>query len=241
MPKVLVAIPVLGRPQNAGPVIESLRASDPDGICEPVFLCSPGDDAQHEAAVATGAIVVTMPWPRGPGDYARKINYTATASFGLRLGALLDGRFADGVEWVFSGADDLRFRRGWAEEAIAAGESERVGMVGTDDLGNGLVRAGRHSTHSLFHLGYVECCGTVDEPGKVYHEGYGHQGCDVEAYETAVARGCFVFAARSQVEHLHPFWGKGNLDATYEMGLSTTNEDKRLLNERRRLWQRVAA
>jgi hypothetical protein len=224
---VLVVIPVLGRPQNAATVIESLRQSDPDGVCEPVFVCSPGDNEQHEAAVRTGAFVLTVPWQRQPGDFARKTNHAAA----------LPGD----TDWVFAGADDLRFHYRWAEEAITVGEHAGAGMVGTDDLGNRQVRQGRHSTHSLFHRGYVEHCGTVDEPGKIYHEGYDHQHVDVEAYETAVARGCFVFAARSRVEHLHPFWHKAELDETYRTALRGASADRLLFERRRHLWQRAAA
>jgi hypothetical protein len=224
--EIAVLIPVLGRPQNARPLIDSLTAATPPGLARPVFICTPGDDVQIAACEETGADTLVADWPAGHGDYQRKIN----------LGA----RVAD-EPWIFTGADDLRFHPGWAEEAIAVAVREQVGMVGTDDLGNGLVRQGKHSTHSLFARWYIERCGTVDEPGKIYHEGYGHQHCDVEAYETAVARGCFSFAADAKVEHLHPFWKKGDSDETYAKGLATSAEDRALYERRKRLWLEMAA
>jgi hypothetical protein len=224
--EVAVLIPVLSRPQNAQPVIASLELSDPHGLCRPLFICSPFDVRQEHAARATGADVIVTDWPSGPGDYQKKIN------LGVRESS---------EPFIFSGADDLHFHPGWAEAALYIADRDQVGMVGTDDLGNQSVRAGRHSTHSLFARWYVEQCGTVDEPGKIYHEGYGHQHCDVEAYETAIARGCFSFAADAKVEHLHPFWKKGETDETYAKGLATSAEDRALYKRRKRLWLEMAA
>lgn len=226
MSEIAVIVPVLGRPHRAQPLADSLRASDPGGLCELYFVCSPNDREEFDACLAATPVSFVAEWESGPGDYARKINY------GVR---------GTTQPWIFTGADDLAFHPGWAEEALRVGEEQQVGMVGTDDLGNGLVRQGRHSTHSLFRRSYVEECGTVDEPGLIYHEGYGHQQCDVEAYETAVARGCFAFAQASVVEHLHAFWGKSEMDATYRKGLASGRADQKLFLQRRRLWRGIAA
>lgn len=225
-PSIAVLVPVLGRPHAAQPLVDSFVAATPPGLARLVFVASPGDVDQDTACMNTGCTTLVLPRSPGPGDYQKKINYG----------------FRQTVEpWVFTGADDLRFHSGWAEAALEVGEREQVGMVGTDDLGNGLVRAGRHSTHSLFARWYVEQCGTVDEPGLVYHEGYGHQMCDVEAYETAVERDCFAFARESRVEHLHFLWNKGKRDATYDKGMSSTAQDRALLRARRPLWKQMAA
>lgn len=226
MKTITVAIPVLSRPQNAQAVVASLELSDPNELCRPLFVTSPGDLRQIEACHATGADVLMADWPTGPGDYQRKINLAVRATT---------------EPFVFTGADDLRFHPGWADEALRVASQHNAGMVGTDDMGNGLVRQGLHSTHSLFSRRYIDECGTIDQPGLVYHEGYGHQHCDVEAYETAVARGCFAFAPAAAVEHLHFLWNKGQRDATYDKGLSTSDEDLALYRSRRHLWQAIAA
>jgi hypothetical protein len=75
----------------------------------------------------------------------------------------------------------------------------------------------------------------------VVHEGYSHQWVDTELVETAMARGQWAFAKDSHVEHLHPFWHKGEMDATYEKALSTTRFDHRLYGQRRALWHRRSA
>jgi len=101
---------------------------------------------------------------------------------------------------------------------------------------------GRHATHPLVRRSYVEEHGTIDEPGKVLHEGYDHQWVDNELVETAKARGAWAFAKNSHVEHLHPFWPdgkggkKGEMDATYEKALSSPRKDMALFRSRRRLW-----
>ena len=70
-----VLVPVLGRPQNARPLVESFRAhSDP--LDEITFLCSPGDSKQIVGLHGDrGADADLMDFPPGPGDYARKMNY----------------------------------------------------------------------------------------------------------------------------------------------------------------------
>lgn len=226
MSEIVCAVPVLARPHRAQPLVDSFAAATPEGLARLLFVCTPGDNEQIEACLWTDADVLVTEWPSGAGDYAMKCNLAARMTT---------------EPWIFTGADDLHFHPGWAEEALEVGEQLEMGMIGTDDLGNGLVRQGRHSTHSLFRRSYVDECGTIDEPGLIYHEGYGHQQCDVEAYETAVARGCFAFAPRSKVEHLHAFWGKAEMDATYEKGLASSRADQRLFLQRRRLWRGIAA
>jgi len=89
----------------------------------------------------------------------------------------------------------------------------------------------------MVHRDYVEM-GTIDEPGKVLHEGYHHQFCDNELVETAVSRGQFVFSRRSKVEHRHPIWRTAEMDPTYTKGLNPVNAKADQLHylSRRPLW-----
>lgn len=213
-----ILVPVLGRPQNAQPLVDSIHAatSVPHTI---IFLCTRGDERQIEACKQTGAIVHLV--EPGPCEYARKIN----------IGANLD--YTD-HEWLFLGADDLRFHEGWDEAALEAGAGgQRV--IGTNDLGNATVMAGKHATHSLVHRSYADL-GTIDAPGpKLLHE-YEHNYCDTEFVATAQHRGEWVFAADSHVEHLHPFWKKGADDEVYRKGRKKVNRDSGLFRQRRHLW-----
>lgn len=224
MNRVAVLTPVLNRPHRAALVAESLRATCHPDVARIVFLCSPGDDAEIEACrKVRRAETIIVPFEREPGDYARKINYGVEAAES---------------EWIFQGADDLSFHPRWLEEALHAASRTNQRVIGTQDLGNRLVKVGRHSTHSLVHRSYVRELGTVDEPGKLLHEGYRHNFCDTEMIETADARGEFRFTHGAVVEHLHPHWQKGEEDATYILGLSDFKIDQRLFLSRRKLWAR---
>lgn len=211
-------IPVLGRPQRAGPLVESIRAATTVEH-RIVFLCSPGDDEEIGAAAATGAGVIVVGWQPGPGDYARKINLGIEETDG---------------EWIFQGADDLRFHPGWDTAALRVGAP----LTGTNDLGNPLVRRGGHATHSLVQRQYVEEQGTIDGDGML-HPGYHHCWVDNELIETARVRGAFRPAHRSHVEHLHPIWHKGTDDATYQRGQEGYRADHALFLSRRPLWRAV--
>jgi hypothetical protein len=218
---ILILVPVLGRAQAIRPLVESLTVTNTPYTV--LFLCSPADVDAHHQCVQTGFRTEVVEWDAGNGDWAKKINY----GIGVYQGA----------DWFLLGATDLRFHQGWDTEALAVAESTGCHVIGTNDLGNATVMAGRHSTHPFVHRDYVER-GTWDEPGKLLHEGYAHQWVDTELIETAKLRGEWAFAAKSHVEHLHPFWHKGTMDATYEKALSTSYQDNQLFKRRQRLWER---
>jgi hypothetical protein len=234
MTLVAVLLPVLGRPHRVTETMNSLTGSDARVEISPIYLVSPDDySGQFEACEAAeddglASDVIVVGWNSGSGDYARKINHGAR--FACHLGA----------DWVFLGADDLCFCENWASEAIRVGERTGRAVVGTDDLGNPSVRRGTHSTHPLVRVDYVARGGVVDEPAVLLYEGYDHQFAEAELVETAKARGEWVFAPESRVEHLHPFWGKAERDATYEKALARGAEDARLFASRRPLWEGLA-
>lgn len=224
---IAVLVPVLGRPGRAAPLVASITAAS-TLVDEIVFLATSTDRAQIEAARRTGARVEIVPFPLDGGDYARKINH------GVDLST---------APWIFQAGDDLRFERGWDVRALGKDTGPHVGVIGTNDLGNPLVKAGRHATHSLIRRAYVAERGTIDEPGKALHEGYWHCWVDNELIETATHRRAFAAARDAIVEHLHPIWPdgaggrKGRDDPTYRRGQKRYHEDAALFRARRRLWR----
>lgn len=227
MNQIDVVIPVLGRPDNAKPVVDSFMAARAVAS-RIVFVVSPGDIDQTYACVracersTVDHRIMEAPFDSGPGDFARKINYAFS-----RLKA----------PWMFQAADDVEFVEGWDVNVLAvATREEQPGVVGTNDDGNPTVKAGRHATHILFRRSYVEEQGaSMDGPGVVFHEGYGHQWVDTEVVELAKLRCQWAFAADSIVRHLHPFWDKAvAMDDTYRKGQSTSAADKALYRERAR-------
>lgn len=216
-----IVIPMLGRPGAVATLLESLRVED--GIeFIPIFVVSPDDHDVVYQVKQSGEDYIIMAGPPQGGDFARKTNAAFRATSG---------------DWVFLGASDLLFHQGWARAAIKAGEEYNAGVVGTDDMGNPAVKAGRHSTHSLVRRDYIDKVGGGwDGPGVVYHEGYFHQYVDTELVTAAQARGRWVFAHDSKVEHRHPFWHKGEMDETYKRALDPAlgRNDARLFRQRSR-------
>lgn len=223
---VTVIIPVLDRPHRVKDLVGSIYASWGEVEVHPLFVTTEGDEAEQAAIMAVGADMIVMRGERQPGDYARKIN-TAYRS-------LLDTS-RSGVDWAFLGADDLCFCPSWADIAIEhAGEVDDV--VGTNDLSNPAVMSGNHATHSLVRVGYL---GTATDETQLLHEGYIHNWVDREFVETAKWRGVFSFCRGSMVEHLHPNWGKAEMDDTYRLALDMGHfeVDRILFNQREQLWR----
>lgn len=226
MTEIVVICPVLGRPQNAQPFVDSLCESGSDtGL---VFVCSPGDEDQIAACQETGMDMEIAPWMPEHGDFAKKINY---ATFELTT-----NRF------IFQGADDIEFTPGWDTAALETIESGEFGVCGTNDTANPMVRAGYHSTHSLIRRSYAEQCGASwDGPRTVFSEAYSHNWCDNELVELAKFRGCWSFAFGSIVRHRHPIWGTAEWDETYEKGAADERTDRDRFLARQKLWLSEAA
>lgn len=224
MTSIGIIIPVLNRPERAAPVVESILAAArvPTEI---LFVTSSGDRKELAAVKATGQRHVTIAKATGPGDYARKIN--------TGLSTLAD------CDWIFTGADDLRFTDGWDEQALHAARRGE-GVVGTVDGCNPRTRRAQHSTHSLVARWYAEAHGTVDDRDRIYHEGYWHNFVDDEMVMTALARRAYTPSA-ARVEHLHPIRRdaeRAPMDDTYRIGLEHFHDDQRMFRSRRSLWGR---
>ena len=215
-----VLLPVLDRPGRVEPLLASLRASAAEHDLRELFIASEDDYAEIAEIERVGARRFEVPGPRAPGDYALKIN----------VGAMLSD-----ADWFFVGADDLHFHPGWLDACLRLHEATGALVIGTNDLGNPMVRRGLHATHSLVHRSYLEQ-GTIDEPGKLLHEGYDHNCVDVEFTETAIFRQKWAFAHEAVVEHLHWLWKKASSDATYTLGQSAYQADQALLRSRWPLW-----
>lgn len=220
-----ILIPVLDRPDRAAKVAQS--AYDAATVHNVItFICSPEDQDQIEACMDVPfADTIIVTWQPEGGDYAKKINYAASVSR---------------ADHVFTGADDLAFEHGWDQAALD--KIGPLGVCGTNDLGNQLVKQGRHSTHSLVSMEYVNTVGAtyLDGPGVVLHEGYDHQWIDNELVHAAVQRRQWAFSYSPAVEHRHPFWPdehghpKARMDATYEKAMRAGRVDQRLYLGRRR-------
>jgi glycosyltransferase involved in cell wall biosynthesis len=220
---IAILVPVLGRAHQIEPLLASIAAATEEEY-RVVFICSP-DDPTREVCLKSDADTVTVPWGPNRADFAKKIN---------RAYATVEEE-----EWYFQAATDLVFHPGWAERALHVAQSSRCGVIGTNDLGNPMVKRGNHSTHILFSRAYIEKFGgTFDGSGAIFSEVYDHQFVDTEFVQTALFRKQFKSSLRSHVEHMHPHWGKGEMDATYEKSERSFREDARIFNERMRRMRR---
>lgn len=212
-----VIVPVMRRPQNAEPFVQSLRAST--GLAKVYAMADADDEETCAAWESAGACVVRLQRPDGenrPGTFAEKVNagYEYTTE-----------------PWIFAVGDDVRFHPGWLDQAQAvAGDDYHV--IGTNDLGP-RVKAGQDSPHFLIRRSYVDEEGASwDGPKVVCHEGYRHGYVDLEVALVAKNRGVWAAALGSIVEHIHPLWGKGEMDEVYELGLSFADQDGVLFYQR---------
>lgn len=216
---LVILVPMLGRAYHVAPLLASIRETTPDARV--LFLTTRGDVEVVATLQEMSEEQYRLPIQER-GDYAIKIN---------------TGIAVTSEDHIFTGASDLRFHPGWYEAAVAK-LRPGIGVVGTNDLGNRGTANGRHATHMLVTREYVENFGTIDEPGKFFHEGYVHECVDNEAVETAQVRGAYAHAADSYVEHLHPLWGKADWDEMYRQTSDRIAAGQRLFMERRRMWRR---
>jgi hypothetical protein len=226
--RTAVIVPVLGRPQNAAPFMESLKSSGAD-VATVYAVYTIGDDETARAWLDAGAEIVNGAVedmiegrPLGNQDtwahtFAEKVNlgYRETTE-----------------PWLFLVGDDVRFHPGWLDHAQAAA-GDRFHVVGTNDLGNPRVLAGEHATHLLIRRKYADGWGVSwDGPGVVAHEGYRHWYVDDEIVTAAKARGVWAPCLDAVVEHLHPFFGKAATDEVYRLGAEHAEADLALFEQR---------
>lgn len=208
--EVAVIVPVLGRPQNAAPFMRSLRAST--GLAKVYAVCS--NLADVDAWQDAGAVTV---WS-DPISFAAKVN---------------GGYHHTHEPWVFLTGDDVRFHPGWLDHAQQTARDTGAKVVGTNDLGNPKVMSGEHAVHMLISREYIDEVGASwDGPGIVCHEGYRHNFVDNEIVVAAKQRGVWAPSLGSVVEHLHPLWGKGEMDDTYRKGEYKAEKDRVLFEAR---------
>jgi hypothetical protein len=215
-----ILIPMYGRGEKAQEIVDNIHAVT-EVEHRIMFLCSSDDVSGF--CFATGEDTKVVSWPCGPSDYAMKINE------GLRI---------THHPFVFTGASDLEFTRGWDTEALKVAEAG-FGVVGTQDDANPLVKRGKHSTHSLILRAHAETVGCTfhDGPGVIYSEAYKHQYVDTELVRCAIDTGQWAFARRSVVRHLHPFYHKQTpMDDTYRIALADSAEDAAIYRMRLNKW-----
>lgn len=209
-----IIVPVMKRPQNAQPFMESLRATVYPGKTNVVAIAGVDDTATMDAWEAVNEWVV--PCDKQPGSFGQRVN------FGYRL---------TGGAWLLITGDDVRFHLGWYEASVHCIEQSGCKVIGTNDLGRAV--SGDHATHLLIEREYITNLGASwDGPGVVCHEGYRHSYVDDEIIRVARQRGTWAPCLAAVVEHMHPGWGKSPHDETYAIGGAAFQRDGELYLQR---------
>lgn len=209
---VAILVPVLARPGNVAPLLDAITATTTTPY-RVLFICDPGDVAEHEAIAAAGGEMICP-----GGSYASKINA---------------GVAATSEDLVLLGADDIRPHPGWLQAAVAA-MVDGAQVVGLNDL---IEREARpsHATHFLLTRAAAQLPCADGRRGPLC-ELYGHWYTDDELIATASARGMYAYAADAIVEHRHPMTGAAPDDATYRKGRASSRLDSKVFRRRCVLW-----
>lgn len=216
---VAVLVPVLNRPQNVAPLVESFRATTSGDDAALYFIADADDAAELEAIFEAGAQVIPFSGAE-PGTYAEKVNagFNATTE-----------------PWVLPVGDDVRFQPGWLDEARKV--SDRFDVIGTNDTTgapkNPVVASGSHADHFFVRRAYVDTYGgSLDGPGILAPEVYRHWYTDKEIVQLAKARGVFTPCLASVVEHLHPGYEDKPRDDVYLMAVDSAEADQKTFMQR---------
>ncbi len=228
--ELAVLVPVLNRPQNVAPLVESFLAGCPeDSLLK--FIVKNNDAYEIEACKQAARDA-----PRRVSVMVRVTESTWPEKINAGVQPDLRGREFD---WYLCAADDIRFTEGWWDATLGLRSQPSVGVIGTNDSrtasGNPRVASGEHTCHPLIRASYVRDHGTVDQPGLAVHPGYHHWFVDDELVWTAKSRGAWAFCREAVIEHLHPYWGHGQLDDTYRLGEANAQADGELWRQRAKL------
>jgi hypothetical protein len=191
---ILVLCPSRGRPQNAFEALESFNQTKSRADTRLLFLVDSDDPAQYEYPFSCSAI---MDPPPGC------MNAAMTAAVKL--------------DWVLSDAsivgfigDDHRFRTPRWDEAIHAALTAEKGIVYCDDLYQ------RENLPTMWFLSRE----IVNVFGMGLPE-LRHLWIDNYWLTLGEAADCIYYMPDLVIEHMHPYAGKGEMDAGYERANSS--------------------
>jgi glycosyltransferase involved in cell wall biosynthesis len=129
-------------------------------------------------------------------------------------------------EWFVLTQDDVVHHPGWLREASAA-ITTGITVVGFNDGATSWSTAWLMLRDQEFSPG---------NPGVVFNPNYTKNYADNELNDYAKHRGVFVYASNALAEHLHPGFGKAELDHTYKRLEDDVGKDAALYQSRRHLW-----
>jgi len=223
-----VVIPTRGRAAVLAKLVENLHETAGEQA-QPMFVVDPDDNLTWEALETCWHEYEG--WVQAlefKGGYPQKANAGAKAS-----GAL------SGAEFVLVGGDDVVFHDGWLDCALDVFRDPRLMVVAPNDMSP---LAGDNATFPIIRRDYIADPGASwDGPGTLYHPGYVHNFSDTELWTLALKRGVGRYVPECRIEHMHPSWGKAEVDETYRSGGLNSRgwaEDEQRFIRRSKEWAR---
>lgn len=212
-----ILIPTLGRAGILGSLVDNIEAVTPPGEYQLIFVLDKTDVESRRALIDRNVVVVGH-----DGTYPVKI------AAGYQRG---EGDLVAPV------ADDVAFHSGWLEACLNALRDPRVQVLGTDDLSPSTANRD-HATMPILRRSYCEEPGAAwGESDSLFHTGYMHNWVETETWQLALHRGVAGWAEDCVIEHLHPAWGKREVDDTDRKGnLRGWDADEALFRRRRSKW-----
>jgi glycosyltransferase involved in cell wall biosynthesis len=222
MKDIAIVIPTKGRSRKLFPLLWNIAQTTPGGIFHVYFVVNKDDQlSQHTVQGMKGPVTLVL--ADEPG-YPKAVNVGIRAS-SERLIAIVN--------------DDVKFHDGWWD-GLRKALTANVMVVGTNDLSPHTAN-GDACTQPIVKRSYiVSPGGAYGEPGIAMHEQYEHNFSETELWELALYRGVAAFASDCVIEHVHPNWGKAEVDVTYREGSQRPGgweHDHALFLEREALWQ----
>lgn len=215
MDSLATLVPVLNRPQNVAPLVQSWDDSRTPGIL--VFIVEQRDHdemiAVHQAAEKNRLV--------------RCLPVVDAHTWGEKINVAIQTVPA---KWYLCAADDVRFHAGWWAHTGELRADDRIMVIGTNDLGNPRVTAGDHTCHPLVRGTYARQPNR--DGGPFCPEAITHWGVDDVIVNRAKAEGVWASCLGAVVEHLHPYWQDGvPWDQTYAEGEASANESMKAARE----------
>lgn len=212
---VAVLIPSTGRAEqmrrNVAPLLAQKRL---DGVTLVVVLAIPDDDWASLMAASR-----LLPGSGNLFIYPRAAATTAVEGWNIAYGAV-------GADWYVLGADDIAWRDGWLEEALAVAEKTGARVIGLND---GHTNLDQYAPHYMATRDFCE----TELDGHIAPPDYRSWWFDREVCERAQALGAYAPAWQAHAEHLHPDWRTAEMDDTYRQAWPLHDADRLLYQQRR--------
>jgi glycosyltransferase involved in cell wall biosynthesis len=205
MKQIAVLIPTFGRPHKLDKLIANFKRNSKQSTL--YFIIDPIDKLSKEKLKPNSNEYSVLSIK---GEYQKAINY---------------GYKNTKEPFIFCGADDILFTKGWEEKLLNIMEDEKIMVTGGIDdwvcSGSGV-----HTSHPLIRRTYIDDIGCPQGyKGYIYNPNRQHYHIDIELEQVAWHRGVIKICKECVIEHNHFFNKKAEKDSTYDRSYQLIKSD----------------